>query len=136
VMKAVRIHKPGGPEAMIVEEKVAIPSIKDDEVLINIGVAGLNFIDTYHRTGLYTLPLPAILGREGAGVIEKVGKDVKDWKAGDRVAFMAQGVYAEKVAMPASGLVSVPEGMSLKRCCCCFIARPNRSLSGSLNLPY
>jgi len=112
-MRAIRIHKTGGPEVLTLDEKVDCPSPNDKEILVAVAAAGVNYIDTYHRTGLYTLPLPAIIGREGSGVVEAVGKDVKGFKAGDRVAFLSQGAYAEKTVMPADSAVVIPEDMSL-----------------------
>ena len=82
---AIRIHQHGGPD-MMKWEAVDIAAPGADEVRIKQTAVGLNYIDTYHRTGLYPIPLPSVLGLEGAGVIEAVGANVRDLKIGDRVA--------------------------------------------------
>ena len=107
-----RMHQPGGPEVMQwEEEELAAP--EGSMVLIRHTAIGLNYIDTYHRSGLYNLPLPSRLGVEAAGVVEAVGSDVKDLKPGDRVAYAGGlGAYAEASLMPASRLVVLPAGIS------------------------
>jgi NADPH2:quinone reductase len=81
--------------------------------LVKLAVSGVNFIDAYHRVGLYKLPLPAILGSEGAGVVEKTAEGVNSFQPGDRVAYaMARGSYAEYQAVPEKYLVRVPEGVA------------------------
>ena len=86
-----------------------VPEPKDDEVCIKVHAAGVNFVDTYQRSGLYPLPLPATLGKEGAGIVTKVGAAVADVKVGDRVAFaQLQGAYAEYICGKASQVVIVP----------------------------
>jgi NADPH2:quinone reductase len=113
-MFAVRIHEVGGPEVLRYEE-VETPSPKAGQVRVKLHAIGMNFIDTYHRTGLYKLPLPAILGREGAGVVDAVGDDVTDFQVGDRVAFMLDAPsYAEYAVVPAARLVQVPENVSFE----------------------
>ena len=85
------------------------------EVLVKVAASGVNFTDTYHRTGLYKLPLPAIIGSEGAGTVESVGEGVKGFQPGDRVAYaMARGSYAEYHAVPARLLVKVPPSVEIK----------------------
>ena len=84
--KAIRIRKPGGPEMMEWTD-VEVGKPGPGEARIKLHAAGVNFIDVYHRTGLYPLPLPAGIGQEGAGVVEEVGAGVSHIKAGDRVAF-------------------------------------------------
>jgi NADPH2:quinone reductase len=82
---------------------------------VKIAVSGVNLIDTYHRTGLYKLPLPAILGSEAAGTVERTGEGVTGFKAGDRVAYaMARGSYAEYQAVPAKLLAHVPAPVDLR----------------------
>ena len=82
------------------------------EVLVRNTAVGLNYIDTYHRSGLYPVPLPATLGMEGAGVVEAVGPRVKEFKAGDRVAYAQPiGAYAEVCLRPADRLVRIPSGV-------------------------
>ena len=91
-------------------DEVPIPEPKDDEVLIKVNAAGVNFVDTYQRSGLYPLPLPAILGKEGAGIVTKVGAAVSDFAAGDRVCFaQLQGAYAQYICGKATQIVRVPE---------------------------
>jgi NADPH2:quinone reductase len=109
---AIRIHETGGPEVMRWDE-VEVGKPGPGEVLVRNTAVGVNFIDTYHRTGLYPVPLPAVLGREGAGVVEAVGPKVKDLKRGDRVAYVdPSGSYAEMLLRPAGRLVKIPAGIS------------------------
>ena len=113
ITNAIRVHKQGGPEEMKWEE-VALPEIQKDDVLIKHTAIGLNYIDTYHRSGLYPMPVPLTLGIEGAGVIEEAGESVKDLKVGDRVAYASPptGSYAERKVMPADRLVKIPDDIS------------------------
>ena len=113
ITNAIRVHKQGGPEEMKWEE-VALPEIQKGDVLIKHTAIGLNYIDTYHRSGLYTMPVPLTLGIEGAGVIEETGESVKDLKVGDRVAYASPptGSYAERKVMPADRLVKIPDDIS------------------------
>jgi NADPH2:quinone reductase len=111
--RAIRIHAPGGPEAMQWEE-VAVGDPGGGEARVRHTAVGVNYIDTYHRSGLYKVPLPSGLGSEGAGVVEAVGAGV-DWvKAGDRVAYCGGplGSYSEARVMPADRLVKLPDGIS------------------------
>jgi len=110
-MKAVRVHARGGPEALVFEDAPE-PTPKSGEVLVRVEAAGVNFIDVYHRTGLYEIAMPAILGREGAGTVEAVGPDVANLSPGDRVAWaMEPGAYAEMTVVPSSRLVKIPDGV-------------------------
>lgn len=112
-MKAVRVHEVGGPEALRYED-VPQPEAGEGQVLVKIEAAGVNFIDIYHRTGLYKLPLPATIGLEAAGVVEAVGPGVTEFKVGDRVAYSSSlGAYAEYAAVPEDKLVPVPDGVDL-----------------------
>jgi NADPH2:quinone reductase len=114
-MKAVRVHSPGGPEALRFED-APDPEPSVGEAVVRIEAAGVNFIDVYHRTGLYKAPLPVTLGQEAAGVVEAVGPEVTDLRPGDRVAWAAVfGGYAEKAAVPAERLVKLPDGMSARQ---------------------
>ena len=110
---AIRVHKQGGPEEMK-WETVDLPTIKEGEVLIKHTAIGLNYIDTYHRSGLYPMPVPLTLGLEGAGIIEEIGENVNGLKAGDRVAYASPptGSYAEAKVMPADRLVKIPDNIS------------------------
>ena len=112
---AIRIHDLGGPEALRWEE-VAVPDPRRGEVLVRHEAVGLNFIDTYHRSGLYPVPsLPAVIGMEAAGVVEAVGAPADTGPAfqpGDRVAYgSVLGGYCERRVMPASRLVRIPDGV-------------------------
>jgi NADPH2:quinone reductase len=110
--KAIRIHKYGGPEVMSYED-VPTPQPKAGEVLIRQSAIGLNFIDVYHRTGLYpAASMPFTPGSEGAGEVIAVGEGVTEFKPGDRVAYgMAAGAYAEERVVPAEALVKIPDGI-------------------------
>lgn len=107
---AIRIHAPGGPEALRWEE-VPVPPPGPLEVQIRQSAVGLNYIDTYHRSGQYPLALlPAVLGMEGAGVVESVGSDVGGFQPGERVAYAsALGAYADRRNVPAAQLVRLPD---------------------------
>lgn len=110
-MKAVVVHQCGSPEALTFED-VARPVPKAGEALVKLTAIGLNFIDVYHRTGLYPLPLPFIPGMEGAGTVEAVGPDVTEVSIGDRVAYAMQiGAYAELATVPAWKLVRIPDSV-------------------------
>src|SRR5260221_8652323 len=113
---AIRIHKTGGPEVLQWEE-VSVPQPGPGEALIRHKAIGLNYIDTYHRTGLYPMPLPSGLGLEGAGVVEAVGPGVTDIKPGARVAYANGpiGAYSEVKIHPAERLVKIPEGISFEQ---------------------
>lgn len=110
---AIRIHKTGGPEVLQWEE-VAVGDPGPGEARVRQTAIGLNYIDTYQRSGLYKLPLPSGLGGEGAGVVEAVGSGVTDIKVGDRVAYSGgpPGAYAEVRVIPADRLVKLPDGVS------------------------
>jgi len=112
--KAIRIHEAGGPEKMVWEEiELAAPGA--GEMLIRNTAVGLNFIDTYHRSGLYPIPLPSVIGMEGAGVVEKLGPKVSGFKVGDRVAYaQPMGSYAERRIVPAERMVKIPAGIEDK----------------------
>ena len=112
MVKAVRVHGYGGPEALVVDE-IEVGAPGPGEVLIRHTAVGLNFIDTYHRSGLYKLEqLPHTLGVEGAGVIEEVGVDITDLAPGDRVAYGGGiGSYCEMRVMDAGRLVKLPDGL-------------------------
>ena len=107
-----RMREPGGPEVMFWESE-DLPDPTGDMVRIRHTAIGLNYIDTYHRSGLYTLPLPTKLGVEAAGVVEAVGEGVGNLKEGDRVAYAGGlGAYAEASLMPAGRLVKIPQGIT------------------------
>lgn len=110
-MKAVRIHETGSPDVLRYED-VPVPQPGSGQALVRLYAAGVNFLDIYHRTGLTRMSLPAILGNEGAGVVEAVGPGVSEVRPGDRVAYSnVLGSYAEHVAAPAWRLVPIPPNL-------------------------
>ncbi|APV49860.1 quinone oxidoreductase [Betaproteobacteria bacterium GR16-43] len=113
---AIRIHKTGGPEVLQWDE-VAIGEPGPGEVRLAHKAVGLNYIDTYHRSGLYPVPLPSSIGLEGAGVVEAVGTGVTEFKVGDRVAYAngPLGSYSEKKIHPAERLVKVPDAITMEQ---------------------
>jgi len=113
-MKAVKIKKNGGPEVLDLEEITLRKPIKD-EVLIEHAAIGLNYIDTYHRSGLYPLMMPSGLGMEASGVIKEVGSDVSNFSVGDRVAYSAipLGAYSSHRIYKTKNLVKVPKEIDL-----------------------
>ena len=117
--KVVKIEKNGGPEVLEIK-KVDIENPKPEEVLIEQKAIALNYIDTYHRTGSYPLPLPTGIGLEAAGVIKKVGSKVKDLSVGDKVAYAGAplGAYAENRIYPADKLVKLPDGITEEIAAC------------------
>ena len=114
-MKAIQITELGGPEKLTLVD-IDRPEPGPDEVLVKIEAAGLNFIDTYQRAGLYPIELPYVLGMEGAGTVETVGSEVTGFAPGDSVAYaMAAGSYAEYNAVPAKLLLDIPEGVTTRQ---------------------
>ena len=112
---AIRFHAPGGPEVLRWEE-VAVGDPGPGEARVRHHAVGLNYIDIYHRTGAYPLPMPSGIGLEGAGVVEAVGRGVTEVKAGDRVAYAGGpiGAYAEVRNIPADRLVTLPDAIDFK----------------------
>ncbi len=112
---AIRFHRNGGPE-VLQWESVEVGEPGAGEARVRHTAIGVNYIDTYHRSGLYKLALPSGLGTEGAGIVEAVGPGVTDVRPGDRVAYSGGplGAYAEVRVMPADRLVKLPEGVSEK----------------------
>jgi NADPH2:quinone reductase len=107
-VKAVRVHQNGGPEVLRLED-VPPPHAGPGQALVRIEAAGVNFIDTYERAGHYPLALPAVLGREAAGVVTAVGAGVSAVRVGDRVAYQGvPGAYAEQAVVPVDRLVALP----------------------------
>ncbi|QJR16232.1 quinone oxidoreductase family protein [Usitatibacter palustris] len=113
---AIRFHKTGGPEVLQWEE-VAIGDPGPGEVRLDQKAAGLNYLDTYHRSGLYAMPLPSGVGMEGSAVVEAVGVGVTEFKVGDRVAYANGpiGSYSEKKIHPADRLVKLPDAISFEQ---------------------
>ena len=111
-MRAIRIHQTGGPEMLKLDE-VELPKPGKGEVRLRQHAVGVNYIDTYHRTGLYPMPLPLTLGGEAAGEVIEVGPGVKDLKPGDRVAYAGPpGAYAEERNIESRFLVKLPRAIS------------------------
>lgn len=113
-MHAIRVSKTGGPEVLEYVETDR-PKPEAGQALVRIEAIGVNFIDVYHRTALYPLPLPFTPGSEAAGVIEEVGSGVTNLKQGERVAYaMVRGAYTELAIVPAEKLVRIPESIDTK----------------------
>ncbi len=108
---AIRIQRNGGPD-VLAAEAIAPRGPGPGEALVRQRAAGLNFIDTYHRSGLYPVRLPSTLGSEGAGVVEAVGEGVSDLAPGDRVAYLASGTYTTHYTGSAAAMVKLPDGVS------------------------
>ena len=115
MVQAIRIYETGGPEVMVLED-VALEQPGPGMVNVANRAIGLNYIDTYHRSGLYPLPLPVGIGMEGAGVVQAVGEGA-DLAVGDRVAYCSAGfgAYAEALNLPASRLVKIPQGIDFEQ---------------------
>jgi NADPH:quinone reductase len=114
MVAAVRVHKTGGPEVLTFED-VEVPAPGPGQLRVKQGAAGINFIDTYFRMGMYPSPvgLPFVAGNEGAGTVTAVGPDVTDFKVGDRVAYVVPlGAYAAERLLPAARAVKVPSNIS------------------------
>ncbi len=112
-IKAVVIEQYGGPEVLKYVDNHPAFTYGDDDVLIDVVFASINYIDTYQRTGLYQVKLPAVLGRDGSGIVAAVGKNVKHVAAGDRVAWALGTGYASQVAVNKTKVVKIPSGISL-----------------------
>jgi NADPH2:quinone reductase len=111
-MKAVQVSRIGGPEVLELAD-VAEPTPGPNQLLVRVEAAGLNYIDTYQRGGLYPMEVPFVLGMEGAGTVEAVGDEVGEVEVGDRVAWCdVAGSYAELAAVPAGRAVPVPDGVA------------------------
>ena len=117
--RVVKIEKTGGPEVLKIEN-VKIGNPGPNDVLIETKAMGLNYIDTYHRSGSYPLPLPSGIGVEASGIIKKIGSKVKDLSVGDNVAYggLPIGSYATERIYPADKLVKLPEGINLEVAAC------------------
>ncbi len=110
-INAIRIHEQGGVDCMRLES-IELPPPKPGEVRVRHESIGVNFIDTYHRSGLYKLPMPSGIGVEAAGIVEEVGADVTTLERGDRVGYCggAMGAYADALNVPAARLIKLPDG--------------------------
>ena len=110
-MKAIRVESYGGPDRLVLQD-IEKPTPKSGEALVKIEAIGVNFIDVYHRTGLYPMPLPFTPGSEAAGTVEAAGADADDIQVGGRVAYaMSPGAYAEYASVPVSKLVKLPDNI-------------------------
>jgi len=108
-MKAIQVHKTGGPEVLTLVD-LPVPKAKANEAVVKIAASGVNFIDVYFREGRYPAALPFTDGQEAAGTVTEVGSEVRSVKVGDRVAYSnVMGTYAEYAAVPADRLVRVPD---------------------------
>ena len=114
-MKAVEISKNGGPEVLELKD-ITLDKPGNDEVTIEHKAIGLNYIDTYHRSGLYPLKLPTGIGAEGAGTIKQIGSSVKEFKVGDKVSYAGAplGSYSTHRNYPIKNLVKVPNNIDLE----------------------
>ena len=113
-MKAIRVHQCGGPEVLKYDE-VPLPEPGAGEGRVKLEAIGLNFIDTYQRSGIYPLQVPFSPGMEGAGVVDAIGETVTEVKKGDRVAYaMVPGSYADYVVVPSSRLVQLPQNIDTR----------------------
>jgi NADPH2:quinone reductase len=114
-MKAIVVENTGGPESLVYRD-YETPTPKAGEAQVKLEAVGLNYIDVYHRTGLYPLPRPFILGMEAAGTVEALGEGVTEVSVGDRVAYaMHPGAYAEYVVVPSAKLVRIPKGVTAQQ---------------------
>ena len=114
-MKAIQISENGGPEVLELKD-ISLDKPNADEVTIEHKAIGLNYIDTYHRSGLYPLKLPTGIGAEGAGVITEIGSNIKEFKVGDRVSYAGAplGSYSTHRNYPVKNLVKVPDSVDFK----------------------
>jgi NADPH2:quinone reductase len=117
--KAIIIKKPGGPEVLEITD-IKLAALGPDQIKVKNIAIGLNYIDTYHRSGLYPVPLPSGIGLEGAGIITEVGSNVVDLSVGDNVAYAggSPSAYAEERILPAQIAVKIPDGISHKIAAC------------------
>ena len=114
-MQVIRVHQPGGPERMVLD---TVPDLSAGagQVVVRVDAAGVNYIDVYHRTGLYDAPKPVAIGREGAGTVVSVGDGAESVAVGDRVAWVGiPGSYATHVSVPADRIVPVPDEVELTK---------------------
>jgi NADPH2:quinone reductase len=120
-MRAIQIQKTGGPDVLTVVD-LPVPTPAAGQILVKHAAIGLNFIDTYQRSGLYPLELPTILGREAAGVVEAVGADVTAFRPRDRVAYVTSGGgYADYNALPADNAILLPETIDFETGAACML---------------
>lgn len=113
-MKAILIEQTGGPEILQFKTDYPVPTPREGEILVKNSISGINYIDTYFRTGLYPSPKPEVLGREGVGKVAALGPGTNSYnlQVGDRVAWMGTSGYAEYTTAPAAKTIKVPDGIS------------------------
>ena len=121
-MKAIRVHRPGSPEVLQLEE-IPIPSVKESEILIENKASGINGKDLLFRDGSYRTNFPYTPGIEGAGIVSKKGSAVTNFEVGDRVAYCHTGTgsYAEFTAVSASRAIRLPESIDFSTGCACLV---------------
>lgn len=120
-MKAVVVRQHGGIDALSYETDYPTPDLVDGSVLVRNEYSGLNFIDTYYRSGLYKQEPPFISGQEGGGTVVAVSDSVEGIQVGDRVLYMKLGTYCEYTAVPASTVVKLPEGINMEKALACMV---------------
>ncbi|KAK6515622.1 NADPH:quinone reductase [Arthrobotrys conoides] len=111
--KAIQISKTGGTEVLEIN-RIPIPKPQPGQILVKAAYAGVNFIDTYFRSGLYPVQLPFTLGSEGSGTIEAVGEGVTKYKPGEQVVYYGSGAYTEYINVPEKAISHIPEGLRLE----------------------
>ena len=120
-MRAIQADRHGGTEVLAVAD-LPVPVCGQDQILVKVAAAGVNFIDTYQRSGLYPMALPLTLGREGSGEVIEIGSDVSNIKVGDLVSWPGvQGSYCEFIAMKPTDCVFVPKGVDLQVACAAML---------------
>lgn len=120
-MRAIQITTTGGPEVLTLAD-LDTPEPGPGQLLVKVSAAGVNFIDTYHRSGLYQVPLPFVVGSEGAGEVVAVGEGVEDVRVGDRVGSTnLAGAYAQYALVPAARAVRLPDGVSDEQGAACLL---------------
>lgn len=120
-MEGVLIEKTGGTEVLQYKSDLPVPTPKEGEILVKNDFIGINYIDTYFRTGLYPSPKPEILGKEAAGHIQSLGPSVMGFQPGDRVVWMGSSGYAEYTAAPAAKAVKIPSNISSSDACAAIL---------------
>lgn len=121
-MKAVVVEKTGGPEVLQFRTAHPVPAPQAGQLLVRNNISGVNYIDTYFRTGLYPSAKPEVLGREGVGTVAVVGPDTSGFQVGDRVAWLGTGGYAEYTAAPAAKTVKIPDGVTDEQVMASFLS--------------
>ncbi|KAJ3272280.1 NADPH:quinone reductase [Terramyces sp. JEL0728] len=111
--RAIRVGEHGGPSALEYTD-IAYPSIRPTQIVVKNQYAGVNFIDTYHRSGLYKVELPFIPGREASGIVDQVGDQVSEFKVGDRVAYTGSSTYAENTVAETKNTIKIPDNVSFQ----------------------